>query len=71
MTENVGAVDRIIRAVLGAIFVLSFFFLKPLLFKIILLIFGIVLVFTAITGFCGLYKVLGISTCPLKEGGKT
>jgi hypothetical protein len=71
MTKNIGAIDRIIRAVLSAIFVLSFFFLKSSLFKIILLIFGIVLVFTAITGFCGLYKVLGISTCPLKEGGKT
>jgi len=71
MTKNIGAVDRIIRAVLGAIFVLSFFFLKSSLFKIILLILGIVLVFTAITGFCVLYKVLGISTCPLKEGGKT
>jgi hypothetical protein len=71
MTKNIGAIDRITRAVLGAIFVLSFFFLKSSLFKIILLIFGIVLVFTAITGFCGLYKVLGISTCPLKEGGKT
>ena len=52
-------------------FVLSFFFLKSSLFKIILLILGIVLIFTAITGFCVLYKVLGISTCPLKEGGKT
>jgi uncharacterized membrane protein YuzA (DUF378 family) len=71
MTKNIGAIDRITRAVLGAIFVLSFFFLKSSLFKIILLIFGIVPVFTAITGFCGLYKVLGISTCPLKEGGKT
>jgi len=71
MTKNVGTIDRIIRAVLGVIFVLSFFFLKSLLFKIILLILGIVLIFTAITGFCSLYKILGISTCPLKEGGKT
>ncbi len=71
MTKNVGTIDRAIRAVLGIIFILSFFFVKSFLLKIILLILGAVLIFTAITGFCGLYKILGISTCPIKEGGKT
>ncbi|MEO0223946.1 MAG: DUF2892 domain-containing protein [candidate division WOR-3 bacterium] len=71
MTKNVGTIDRAIRAVLGIIFILSFFFVKSFLLKIILLILGVVLIFTAITGFCGLYKILGISTCPIKEGGKT
>ena len=71
MTKNVGTIDRIIRTLLGVIFILSFFFIKSLLLKLILLILGIVLLFTAITGFCALYKILGISTCPIKEGGKT
>jgi len=70
MIKNVGTIDRIIRAIVGIVFVLSFFFVKFFLLKVILLILGIVLIFTAITGFCGLYRVLGISTCPLKQGGK-
>jgi len=69
MIVNVGLTDRIIRGVLGIILVASIFFISNMLLKVILGIFGLILLFTAITGFCGLYKVFGISTCPIKREG--
>ncbi len=64
--QNEGSVDRIIRAILGIGLIIGGFFLSGVL-KIILIIIGIVLLITAITGFCGLYALLGINTCSIKK----
>ena len=57
---NVGGIDRVLRAVIG---------LGLIAFGVVYgnywWILGLVLVGTAIFRFCGLYKLLGISTCPL------
>lgn len=64
---NEGTVDRIIRALIGiALIVAALMFLSTTL-KIIAIVVGAVLVITAITGFCGLYVLLGINTCPIKK----
>jgi hypothetical protein len=62
---NVGTLDAIIRAIAGWILihlgtVLKVQMSKPL--KIILLIIGLLLLITAITRYCGLYKLFNIST---------
>lgn len=57
---NVGGIDRVLRAVVG---------LGLIAFGVVYgnywWILGLVLVGTAIFRFCGLYKLLGISTCPM------
>jgi hypothetical protein len=59
MKQNVGSADRTIRIVLGlAIVSLAFWGPKsPWAFL------GLILVATGLIRFCGLYTLLGISTC--------
>lgn len=62
--KNIGKLDRIIRFVMGTAVMLSGIFgsYDNSKIKIILIIMGSVVIFTSITGFCGLYKLLGICT---------
>lgn len=62
---NEGNGDRIFRAILGAVLVAAFFMTSGTL-SWVLLVVGIVALFTAVTGFCALYALLGINTCKLK-----
>ena len=62
MKANEGTLDRIIRAILGIVlFVVGFFVLKGTL-GIVLGIISIILLITALTGFCALYAVFKIKT---------
>jgi hypothetical protein len=61
MTVNESTTDRVIRLVL-ALILFYFAFQSASPWNWILGIVAVVLLFTAITGFCVLYKVLGIST---------
>lgn len=63
--KNESVTDRIIRAIVGIILlIIGIVVVKPLaVLGIILIIIGAVLIITAITGFCLLYTLLGISTC--------
>ncbi|MCX8066827.1 MAG: DUF2892 domain-containing protein [Anaerolineae bacterium] len=71
MERNEGLVDRMIRAILAI--VLLVVGLGPLgglqggVLGIVLAVIGLILAFTAATGFCLLYKLLGVSTV---GGGK-
>lgn len=63
-----GSADRIIRVIIAAVIVVLY--LTDVLtgtWGIILLVLGGILVITSITGFCGLYKPFGLSTCPAKK----
>ncbi len=65
MKPNEGPLDRVIRAVVGlALLAASFALAAPL--KWVLLAIGAVAMITAASGFCGLYKLLGISTMKKK-----
>lgn len=57
--KNIGKTDRVIRALLS--FVLIWQGIENS--NTIILIVGIVLLFTAIFSWCGLYSLLGINTC--------
>ncbi len=63
---NEGPVDRIIRSVLGTGLIITGFFFTGII-SIVLWVSGAILLFTGITGFCGLYVLLGINTCPINK----
>ena len=66
MTRNEGTLDRGLRGILGI--VLAVLFLTGLVagwLGWVLLIAGAVLLVTAVTGFCPLYALFGVRTCPV------
>lgn len=68
MATNEGTIDRIIRAVLGAAALVAAVMLGiGSTGGIVLLVVGGVLMVTAAVGFCPLYRVLGVNTCPVEK----
>ena len=67
---NEGAMDRGIRVVLGAVLIWlgTVSGLVAGTMATVIWVVGAVLVVTGVTGFCGLYKVLGINTCAPRQG---
>lgn len=63
---NESKTDRILRIFLGFSFLFFGLFYFTNSIKVFMLIFGSILIVTGVTGFCGLYSFLGISTCPTK-----
>jgi len=62
MKTNAGAIDRIIRVILGFA-LLSLIFLGP---QSNWGLIGLVPLLTGLVGYCPLYTVFGFRTCPLK-----
>jgi len=68
VSRNESDLDRLLRLLVG----ISLIFLALLnssldsTIKVIFIVFAIALIFTALTGFCGIYRLLGISTCPIR-----
>ncbi|PZR07659.1 MAG: DUF2892 domain-containing protein [Flavobacterium psychrophilum] len=68
MKRNMGVADRIIRVLLAALLVyLSYSILGTGVVSIVLLLISIVFVLTSLTGFCPLYRLVGINTCRMKK----
>jgi len=63
MKVNEGAIDRAVRVVLGLVLI-SLVYVGP---KTPWGWIGILPLATGLVGFCALYAVLGISTCPVKR----
>lgn len=63
MKINVGKQDKVIRVLLVIGLIVSAFLTQQWW----LLIFAAMLTITIFTGFCGIYAVLGIRTCPSKS----
>jgi len=61
MKCNIGKTDRIVRVVIGLIVIAVGVYLKSWWGVI-----GLLPIFTAATGWCGLYTLFGISTCKIK-----
>lgn len=64
---NEGKTDRILRIAVGLALIAAFFLTSGGSYHWIYLI-GIVPLVTGIVGTCPLYSVLGMSTCPTKQG---
>lgn len=67
MTLNVGSMDRVLRGLAGAILILlpfvSGFGAGSALLTWGSVLVGVVLAFTAVFGFCPIYRLIGASTC--------
>ncbi|APZ42497.1 YgaP family membrane protein [Acidihalobacter ferrooxydans] len=63
MNINVGIIDRAIRIIIGLALISQVFFGLHTPWGWI----GVVPLLTGIVGYCGLYTLLGIKTCPVKN----
>ena len=71
MTTNESGVDRIIRLVLAVALVAGAWAAGfGSVLGIVLLVLAAVLVVTAAVGFCPLYRVFGLSTCPAPQASQ-
>lgn len=67
MKKNVGNADRIIRLLIAAaIAVLYFTNIITGTVGLILLVIAGIFVLTSLVGFCPIYTLLGVNTCPKK-----
>ncbi len=68
MTANVGTTDRIIRAAVAIAALIGAYVLGfSSVGGIILIVVAVIALITAAVGFCPLYRLLGISTCPVRR----
>lgn len=65
--KNEGKQDRVLRVVLGTALILLGVFAFTHTLQIVVFVVAGTLIVTALTGYCGLYSVLGITTCPVKK----
>lgn len=67
--KNVGRLDQQVRYAVGAVLLayagIAFFVELPLMVGSA--VFGVALIATAQLRFCGLYRLIGVNTCPIDE----
>ena len=64
MNKNVGGIDRVIRIAAGLILIVLAATGQIGAWGWL----GVIVLGTGLFSFCGVYKLLGISTCPVKKG---
>ena len=62
MKNNIGALDRFIRVILGSILIALGVFWTASILQVVLILLGIIFSVTALMGFCPLYLLLKLST---------
>ncbi len=68
MKTNVGSTDKIIRIVLSVVFAALYFTGTVTgTLGMVLLVLGGVFLATSLIGFCPLYTLVGMNTCPVKK----
>ncbi len=65
--KNEGIADRILRVVIGSVALVTGYFWLTGTMQIISYVVGAAALATGLVGFCGLYTLLGISTCAIKR----
>jgi hypothetical protein len=71
MKKNMGGADRIIRILVAAVFAYLYFSGTVTgTLGLVLVVLGGVFVLTSLVGFCPLYTLVGLNTCPRKEASK-
>ncbi len=63
---NEGTLDRALRVILGLALIVGFFLNRDGAWSWLYLI-GIIPLVTGLVGWCPLYRVFGLSTCPMKN----
>lgn len=68
MKKNMGKSDRIIRLLIAAVIaVLYFTNILTGTLGIVLMVFAGIFTLTSLVGFCPLYKLVGLNSCPAKK----
>jgi hypothetical protein len=68
MKKNMGTADIIVRLLVAAVVAILYFTnVVSGTLGIVLLVLGGVFVLTSLVGFCPLYAIFGINTCPVKK----
>jgi uncharacterized membrane protein HdeD (DUF308 family) len=68
MKPNEGTTDRLIRLILGVVLIIiGWLVLGNNTLGIILDVVGVLLLITGITGFCTVYKILGMNTLKMSK----
>jgi len=71
MSTNEGPIDRLVRVVAGVVAVVGALVVGPAsVLGIALFVVAAVLIVTAAVGFCPLYRLVGINTCPAPKTDK-
>ncbi|MBE1283631.1 MAG: DUF2892 domain-containing protein [Rhodobacteraceae bacterium] len=65
MPRNEGTLDRALRVILGLILLSLVFFGPQSLWGLV----GLVPLATGLIGYCPLYQIIGLNTCPIKKQG--
>jgi len=68
MKQNMGMADRIVRTMIAAVMVVLYY--QDIIggvWGILLLVFGVIFLATALIGFCPLYVLIGINSCKLTK----
>lgn len=69
MKKNEGTVDRVVRAVLAVAAIAGSAMLGfGTVGGLVLLAVAVIMAVTAAVGFCPLYRLIGVSTCPVDAG---
>ncbi|MBL7684126.1 MAG: DUF2892 domain-containing protein [Flavipsychrobacter sp.] len=68
MKQNVGSADKIIRILLAIVF-MTLFMTDTVTGTpgLVLVTLAVVFVLTSLVGFCPIYRIIGVSTCPAKK----
>jgi Inner membrane protein YgaP-like, transmembrane domain len=67
MNANVGSTDKLIRIVVGLVAAIAAFATGAgTVLGIVLLVVAAVMLVTAFTGFCPLYRLAGVNTCKVR-----
>lgn len=68
MSQNLGNLDRAVRVIAAiALFVLAFTLQLPVLAQVAMGLNGVYLLGSSLVGTCLGYKLIGVSTCPIKQ----
>lgn len=66
MKRNESNADRMLRVVLGGVFFIASLMLSGV-WAMVATVLGIVMLATAVVGFCPLYTLVGLNTCPAEQ----
>lgn len=66
LQKNEHNTDRLVRALIGVVLTAVGLLVTTGIASIVLYVLAAIMFVTALLGFCPIYKIFGLSTCPMK-----
>lgn len=69
MEKNIGFEDRVARLALGLFTIMAAYFIAldvNIIAGVIVALLGLFSIYEALVGWCIVYKILGVNTCPIE-----